>query len=218
MRISPEQAYHLFFDAMLKGGVDSILKTASSIFKSPVLFTDENYRLICQVPLEHIGNSIWDTLLEKKVLSPKVIWEYQDIFLNNQINMYKPFYADWGPVVDFPRIFGEVYMDLRIFGHVAVFLGDKPLQEGDLEITQIFINALNIELSRNKGDQDSWQPSSSYYLMDLLDRETSFEAKSLAVQKLKIRLKGDFAMVVTPIGSKALKHPEKHFTAILLPN
>lgn len=203
LKESVQEAYRLFFEATLAGGVENILKTANQIFKSPVLFTNENYRLICQVPAKPIGEPIWDNLFEKKTLSPEIIWHFQDVFLNNQLNNYKPIYADWGPVEAFPRIFGEVVADNKILGHVAVFLGDRPLEDGDLEITEIFISALNIEIGRKRNGQDSYLPSSSIYLMDLLDRDTPFEGRGLAIQKLKKKIAGDFAVMVTPIGIKA---------------
>ncbi len=49
LKESVQEAYRLFFEATLAGGVENILKTANQIFKSYVCL-HVNYRLICQVP------------------------------------------------------------------------------------------------------------------------------------------------------------------------
>lgn len=51
-------AYGLFYEALLSGGVDNIVKVAYKIFERPVVFTDEDYHLICRIPNQKIGNPI----------------------------------------------------------------------------------------------------------------------------------------------------------------
>ena len=64
-----EDAYKRVFEAMLDGGINAIIKMANKIFNSPVVFTDNNYRIISQFPHQLIGDPIWDTLIENKILS-----------------------------------------------------------------------------------------------------------------------------------------------------
>lgn len=196
-------AYKLCFEAACEGGVERILQTANSLFDSPVLLTDENYHIILQVPSAPIGNNIWDTLYSKKVLPLDIIWEYQKLFLEDKVDIYRPFYADWGPAANYPRIFAEIYTGNKVYGHLAIFLGNRPLMADDLVITQIIVDTINIEISRNCGNPNIWQSSYSTCLYDLLNKESSFEMRELAVQKLTLRLTGDFAVIVAPIGISA---------------
>ncbi len=208
--------YALFYQALLKGGVKNIVQTANLIFNKPVLFTDENYRLICQSPEEPIGNYIWDTLYEKKTLSIETIWEYQHFFLNDQVNTYEPFYANWGVVKDAPRIFGEVAASDQVLGHVAIFLMDKPLAEDDLEIAQIFIDTLNIGLIKNKNEYGG--QSFSRYLEDLLDPAVSPSLQLLAIDQLHKKFLSNYVLLVTPIGKKASQHAFASFVITELAN
>ena len=195
-------AYKLLFEAMLKGGIDLIIKAGSKMFESPIALTDENYRLISQFPHNPIGDSIWDTLIREQTLPLETIWTYQEIFLEGKGHAYKPFYANWGPVTNVPRIFGEVHNGECLFGHIAIFLGNRPLCEGDLELTQLLINAINIEI-RNRIGQGSLQGSPSTYLKDMLSKGASTGVKNLAERNLRKLVLGDLALLVTPIGESA---------------
>lgn len=200
-----KQAYRQFYDALILGGVERIVMVAHEIFQRPVIFTDENYHLICQVPKQAIGNDIWDTLLNNRKLPTETIWEYQSQLLNDQNDAYKPFYADWGPVRRTPRIFGEVRHGQKIIGHVAIFMMEKPLQNDDLEITQLLIDALTIETMKKQTSYQNHQLSYSASLIDLLDPHSTDLAKHSSAEKLQEKMPGDYILLVTPIGKKASK-------------
>lgn len=196
-------AYRLFFEAVCNGDVENIVKVAYQLFESPVVLTDENYRLICQIPNKPIGNLIWDTLYKTKTLPKNVIWDYQNLFLNNEGKIYKPFYANWGIVKAAPRIFGEVYCNQQILGHAAIFLMEKPLRDDDIEITEIFINALKTEMLRGQMNSNKWQMSTSTCFLDLLNNNRPLQTKQQAVEILKKKITGNYAIIVTLIGGKA---------------
>ncbi len=198
-----QKAYQRLYKAVIGGGVEQIIQAAHEIFERPVLLTDEHYRLICQVPKKPIGNDIWDRLLEEKELPANVIREYQKIFLNSQTETYQPFYGNWGPAKDSPRIFGELVIHQKIAGHVAVFLQDRPLQEGDLEITQIMIDMLTIELVKQENRYSGQFLSLTACLLDLLDPDTSFREKHHAAERLQQRVPGNYIILVTPVGNNA---------------
>jgi hypothetical protein len=208
-----DEAYRQFFEAVIEGGIENIVRVASELFESPVLVTDENYRLICQFPKKAIGNPVWDLLYETKTLPKEVIWTYQNYFLNNQTEMYQPFYADWGMVEDAPRIFGEVYDDKKIYGHIAIFLLDKPPQKDDIKIAQIFIDALKIEITRKRKEISGWHTSVSTCLLDLLNQKASLQVKQRAIEILEKKVIGNYTMIVTPMGAKA---SEKAFSTYVV--
>ncbi len=200
-----KNAHQKFFEALQQGGIDAIIETASHLFQSPVLFTDHNYRLISMYPKQLIGESIWDTLFESKTLPLDIIWEFQNAFLNNMVDVYNPFYADWGYVETWPRIFGEIYSGAHIIGHVAIFLGQTPFEDGDLALTQLLIDTLNIELRSKLSEHSSWKPSPSTYLLDLLSNDTPYRVKQIAEQSLRPHVMGEYVIMATPLSANAAK-------------
>ena len=194
-----KDAYPVIFEGMKKDNIDQFIKTISDYFDHPVLLTDEHYKLISQYPNQKINNPIYDSFYDTNTLPIDIISLYQQTYLDKETKFYEPFYSDTGPAKDNPRIFGEIHDENKIYGHMAIFLGDDPLQEEDLAITQIVIDAIRILLLPKKTSKLSY----STYLHDLLDKTASSEVKSLAYHILSNNLKGDFVLGVTPIGDKA---------------
>ncbi len=195
------KVYTLFFQSLYEDGIEPIIKIAYEIFHRPVLLTDENYRLLYQYPKRKLNQDIWDALYDTGTLPLDTVWEYQKIFLTDKpAGIYEPFYADWGPAFEFPRILGEVYTrSKKILGHIAIFMMDFELQPNDLEITKIFIQALLIKMSHRNNNI----LTNSGYLKDLLSPDTSSQLKTLACSILQKYLKGNFCLMVTPIGESA---------------
>ena len=107
-KVCPRNAYAAFFHALCADDTNAVIRAASELYECPVLLTDEHYRLLYQYPEHRLGQSIWDSLHDTGVLPLDTIWEYQQAFLSDTPSIYEPFYADWGPAAEVPRIFGEV--------------------------------------------------------------------------------------------------------------
>jgi hypothetical protein len=197
------EAYKIFFESLYSGGIKTIMEAAYKIFDCPVVVTDENYRLLCQIPSEPIGEPVWDELFYTQTLDKNIIWQYQKQYLNEQINTYKPFYADWGLVGEAPRIFGEIYNNNKILGHIGIFLMNKPFEDDDLEISQILINALSIEIQNKRRDFGSQLYLASTYFMDLIDNSTSTQLKIQSKEKLNRIIFEKYVLLVTPLGTRA---------------
>lgn len=197
--------YPILFEAMLKGSISAVIEVASDFFNSPVIFTDENYRLICQIPNKPIGEEVWDTLYGTQILSAETIWLYQKVFLNDKTGNYQPFYANFGPVANKPRIFAEVYHGNGVYGHMAIFLGDRALKEGDLAYTKILTDALTILIKNETRKTNKWKSLPGSYLKDMLDVNVSYQLKNYAADYLQENLVGDLVLLVTPIGENAAR-------------
>ena len=207
-RYTIEEVYEVFMDALSdKGEIETIVKTAYQIFRKPVLVTDENYKLIFQYPDRKLGLDIWDTLHEKGTLPEDIILKYQKNFLENSNEIYDPFYADWGDVEEFPRIFAEIYTKShRVMGHVAIFMMGEPLHENDLAITKIFCRTLAIKMKGNIYRQHTY----SNYLYELVHTKSPEQLKIMASGYLKKIITGNYCLMVTPIddisSAKAYAH------------
>ena len=194
------EAYRIFFEALKLDNIDALVSAAWNFFNLPVLLTDENYKLICLYPKRKIGEDIWDTLYENSALPLDTVRAFQNEYLKNIRLHYKPFYADTGLVKQCPRIFGEVFTESRIVGHVAVFMFDQPLFPEDISCVQVFIDALKILMSPRRSAARS---TLSSYLTDLLDSAASPQLRFLARRGLSASLSGDYSLMVTPVGESA---------------
>ena len=195
--VSVESACMQFLDCLAKGGdITEIIQTAYQIFRRPVVLTDENYRLIYQYPNRKLGQDIWDTLYDSGILPHDTIRKYQQDFLKDPTEIYDPFFADWGDVSDFPRIFGEIYTPQKhILGHIAIFMMGVPLQENDLEITRILCKTLQIRMSSRMHRQHSY----ANYLAELINPSTPDQLKIHSVSSLQKVIQGNYCLMVTPI-------------------
>lgn len=199
-KVCPRNAYAAFFHALCADDTNAVIRAASELYECPVLLTDEHYRLLYQYPEHRLGQSIWDSLHDTGVLPLDTIWEYQQAFLSDTPSIYEPFYADWGPAAEVPRIFGEVYTPTgRILGHFAIFKMDRPLGPYDLEVAGILAQALEIRLSQ----RHSRDASSAGCLIDLLSDESSPQSRLFASSVLSKRLKSGFCVMCTPVGKSA---------------
>lgn len=195
-----EKAYKLFFDVLISEGIEGILKVAYELFNCPILFTDHNYRLVYQMPNQKTGTPIWDTIFETKQIPVDVIKAYQDNYLTKKIDSFEPYYVNYGIAKDCPQILGDVYSSNRMLGHISIALGDIPLKDDDLHLAKIFIDALNIEITRREKDSTRWKPTSSNYLYDLLDSKTSVQLKQIASDNLKKDIPGSYAIISSALG------------------
>lgn len=193
------QAYQVFFEAMKQDSIHKLIRAASEFWGYDIVLTDENYYLISQHPNEKIGETVWDMLYEHRVVSHTLICDYQEMYLHDQQKTYPPFYADWGLIGDFPRIFAEIYTDDRILGHLGIFLLGNTPREEDLAIAQILVDALRIKMSRTSG----YKPSLSTYLSDLLHNDSDAYLRSWATDTIKSCVTPSYVVMVTPVGESA---------------
>lgn len=205
-----QEAYRVFFEAVKADDINVLVACAWKFFGLPVLLTDENYRLVCQYPNRRLGQSIWDTLYDHRVLPMELVQEYQHSYLNMHERYYKPFYSREGLAADCPRIFGEVYSDERIYGHIAIFMFDCPLLPEDLQVVEIFLDALKILMKPRKNRESA---SLASYLYDLLNDTAAPQAKALAHRCLSTCIAGPYSVLVTPIGNTA---SQRAFAAMVI--
>jgi hypothetical protein len=205
-----QEAYRVFFEAVKADDIGILVSAAWEFFGMPVLLTDEHYKLVCQYPNRKLGQAIWDTLYDHKVLPLELVQEYQRFYLNMHERYYKPFYSAEGLAADCPRIFGEVYSEERIYGHIAIFLFDCPLLPEDLQAVEIFLDALKILLVPRKNRESA---SLASYLYDLLNDGAAPQSKVLAHRCLSACIAGPYSVLVTPIGDTA---SQRAFAAMVI--
>ena len=196
-------AYKLFFRAVREPGVDQIIQAAHVLFGCPILFTDEFFRVSSLCPNHTTGDEEWDYIVHHKMMDQKRILKIMDEFLSGEKPFYKIFYANTGTCARVPRIMGELVRDDAVYGHVFIFLGDIPLQEDDIEIVRLMLDAISIKIDSRVRGMSKWNLAMTTKLQDLLVSETPPHLVDLACDILSKGIVGDYAILATPIGPKA---------------
>ena len=197
------EAYKAFFQAVQEEGIQGILTEAHRIFESPVFFPDEYFSIAAMCPAHPIGDREWDLLVSKKQLNREFVWRTLDEFLSGQQPFYAPFYANTGTFARRPRIIGEVVKDETVLGHVVAVLGDRPLQEGDLEILSLMIDAIKIKLAGRVRGMARWNEARTTKFRNLLDPTTPGHLAEISRSSLEEFMKPYYSIIATPVGKKA---------------
>lgn len=173
-----------------KGSVLAILQCAYEVFSSPIVLTNKHYRLIAQWPQEHIGDTVYDSLLLSPVLPIDIVQDYTSEYLQGKEPNFAPFYVDTGVAGTHPRILAEIIdksvEEKRTLGHFGILLGHKPLQNWHLEAAEILAETLAILLNRHMGLVAYEANSASHELFDLLDpavKKNDFDNIALVFQR-----------------------------------
>jgi hypothetical protein len=194
--------YKEFHKHMDTPGFRPLIRAASKVFDAPVVFTDNRYELVSLYPAKKIGDYVYDTLLENGGLPEETIAAFHKAYLSQPGKRYEPFFEKEGLVKDCPRIFAEVYDDVKVLGHVAVFLKDKIFEPWQLEATTILTQVLRIKINLTN-QLPSVHSDTLHYL---LNRNTTQQAKERAITQLS-RFKLDQAMLlVAPLDQTKSQH------------
>lgn len=196
-------AYKAFFHAVQEEGIHGILNEANRIFESPVFFADEYFSILSMSPARATGDREWDYLVEKKHLDREFVFRTLDEYLSGEQPFYAPFYANTGTFAARPRIIGEVVKDNTVLGHVVAILGERPLQEGDLEILGLMIDAIKIKLAGRVRGMARWNEAKTTKFRNLLDPTIPAHLAELSVESLKESMPPDYSIIATPVGKKA---------------
>ena len=197
------EAYKAFFQAVQEEGIQGILAEAHRIFDSPVFFVDEYFSIVAMCPAQPIGDREWDWLVQKKHLDRDFVWRTLDEYLSGQQPFYAPFYACTGTFARRPRILGEVVKDETVLGHVVAILGDRPLQDGDLEILSLMIDAIKIKLAGRIRGMARWNESRTTKFRNLLDPTIPAHLRDIALESLREFMPPYYSIIATPVGKKA---------------
>lgn len=196
------EIYKEFHNQMDKPGFLPLIQAAAKIFDAPVVFTDNKYQLVSLYPSRKMDDFVYDTLLETGGLPEETIAAFHSAYLHQPGKRYEPFFEKEGLVKDCPRIFAEVYDDVSILGHVAIFLKDRKFEPWQLEATSILTQVLRIKI--NLSNQ---MPSiHSETLQYLLNRNTTKQSKVRAIAELsKFKLKNAI-LIVAPLDQTKSQH------------
>ena len=210
------EAYKAFFQAVQSEGIPGILTEAQRIFDSPVFFVDEYFSIVAMCPAHPIGDREWDWLVKKKHLDREFVWKTLDEYLSGQQPFYAPFYANTGTFAKRPRIVGEVVKDETVLGHVVAILGDRPLQDGDLEILSLMIDAIKIKLAGRVRGMARWNEARTTKFRNLLDPTTPAHLLDISLASLREIMQPYYSIIATPVGKKASQRAFAEFAVYRL--
>ena len=196
------EIYQAFHKQMDKPGFRPLIRSAAKIFDAPVVFTDNKYQLVSLYPAKKMDDFVYDTLLETGGLPEETIAEFHSAYLHQPGKRYEPFFEKEGLVKDCPRIFAEVYDEINVLGHVAIFLKNRDFEPWQLEATSILTEVLRIKI--NLSNQ---MPSvHSDTLQYLLNRNTTKQAKARAIVELSKFKLMNAILIVAPLDQTKSQH------------
>lgn len=185
------KAYEKLFSAIKEGNVQHVLSVAYDYLGYGIVLTDSNFYLLGQYPKKEIGDKIWDILYKKRVLPYDIGLPFLEMYNNNR----KPVFANEKLVGNFHRILGAIYENDIIIGYMALFLMENELQDDDLEIAQIILDALTIKMSRGI----VYQPALSTYMLDMLNPSTTIELKEWVANELGKKIPSSYIIIVSKV-------------------
>lgn len=196
------QIYKEFHGQMDKPGYRPLIRCASMVFDAPVVFTDDKYELVSLYPAKKMGDFVYDTLLETGGLPQETIAAFHTAYLREPGRRYKPFYKNDGLVKDCPRIFAEVYDEVKVLGHVAVFLKDKEFEPWQLEVASALTDVLRIKINLT----NQIPTVHSDLIQYLLNRNTAKQAKTRVIDQLSKFQLTDSLLLVAPLDQTKSQH------------
>lgn len=196
------EIYEIFHMNMDKPGYHSLIRSASEVFDAPIVFTDNQYRLISLYPAKKIGDFVYDTLLATGCLPDETISAYHNAYLKQPGTRYQPFFEKDGLVEKHPRIFAEVYNEATIIGHIAIFIKEKNFEPWHLDAASILTSTLRIKINLT----NQLPLVHSFSLQNLLSRESSRQEKERAVTQLPSFHRDSAILLVAPLDQMKSQH------------
>lgn len=143
-------AYNMFFSTLVDGDIDSTVKVAYEIFQRPIIVLDASYQVLSLYPKHLIGEAVFDSIYANKRITLQMVTDFQkNCYMGNVMSNDKPFYLNWGMVSNCPRIIGRFGSSNEIRGYFGIVYLENDFKESDLELAQIFANALSIHMKNH---------------------------------------------------------------------
>lgn len=198
------EAADAILEALKKDGLNPLMMAVYDFFKCPVMLADINSRVIFQYPLQRIGDHAWDTIIEKKVLSSEETDLYiKDSQHSNKYEIWEPYYANQGMTANYPRIYSPIVYYGAKQGVLAVFLGQRPLEDGDLAAIKMFTDALQIKLKKDISGNLDWIPPAARNLRDMLDENANEYLRNNASNVIRESIVGNVAVIASSVFESA---------------
>ena len=160
--ISPD-LYKAFFDTLAQNDLSALVQTAWEYFGKPIMITDNNFKTIELFPNKHIGDEVWDEIVDKRMLSFELTTRFLASLTSpahrksagTQGNSTlsgagKAFRVSSGLADKCPRLICPISVSGHPVAFAAVFLQEREIREGDHEVLELLSKCIYINLS-NKG-------------------------------------------------------------------
>ncbi len=204
-----DKAYQLFFNALIKNDIASIVAVCYDVLGYPVFLTDDIANNLCQIPNGPIGNSQWDERFYSGGSSnSKFQYSYEKYIKNATSKQYPIFLYD-EQLTTLNQLFSVLHDNEKIYGYVVILLPNSVPSEEDIQIAKLLNTAL-ISLLSKEEKKNIHTLHSTRVVENLLSPQYEITSKLLSdINRLKLIYPPNYQLIFsTP--------KEKNYEPLLL--
>ncbi|NCB52411.1 MAG: hypothetical protein EOM54_11125 [Clostridia bacterium] len=209
--------YEKTFNALSKGGFQSIIEAAYESMQTPIYLHDSAFNMLAAAPMEKIGDYFWDLSLELGHFPRDIIMLFYDQgYMQAASESKEPYYVDWGDCAERPRIQGVVRVNNVVEGYITIFCPKEICTPDHLRATKLIVNACEIEMERSKSRNISENPLFKVFMHDLIKGQIhTKEILDMWLQRLPPSFHGAFQLYVIKYPGGNLKAVQKYLFDLL---
>lgn len=160
--------YEKIFNAMVSGGIQTIINAAYDVIKLPIVVVDTSYKVLGIKKDENLSDSIWTYFSDIKPLPDDIVWSFfNNKYIESVCNSFKPVYLNWGGL-DIPAISGAIRVNGNLRGYIGVLCPTSLFTEELIQLTDIVVKGLAIDMANHKYEHTQNNPLLEIFTRDLL--------------------------------------------------
>lgn len=160
--------YEKIFNAVVSGGIQTIIDAAYDVIQLPIVVVDTSYRVLGIKIDENLTDNIWSYFSDKKALPDQIVWSFfKNKYIESVCNSFKPVYLNWGDL-DVPTISGAIRVNGTIRAYIGVLCPTSIFKEDLIDSINIVTNGLAIDMANHKNEHTQNNSLLEILIRDLL--------------------------------------------------
>jgi len=205
--------YQKLLEALIEGGLESIVKAAYDHLKHPIIITDSKYDILIEIPHELVGDYIWDSIFEANRVEREIIEIFsEERLIRDAFERDRPFVVDWGAFKDHPRLLSHIIIGEEIVGYIVVLYLNADYNPQDISDIELIKRVIAIELQRKKVDNYKISDLKALYLINILNGKIASkeEFDYLEINNI-LNLNGCYYVLAAQISRASMEYPLYHY-------
>ena len=137
-----EEAYRMFFNAIVSCRIDTLVESAYELLKYPILVTDEIATPISLAPREKTGDPDWDFLIENGSGASIHFMDFYKKYFSHPEDRKYPILINDGHQIKKHQLISVITYQKKVLGHSAIVIGKSELTDDEKEIIELFNTSL----------------------------------------------------------------------------
>lgn len=160
--------YEKIFNAMVSGGIQTIIDAAYDVIQLPIVVVDTSYKVLGIKMDKNLSDDIWNYFSDRKPLPDEIVWSFfKNKYIESVCNSFKPVYLNWGDL-DVPTISGAIRVNGTIIAYIGVLCPTSIFKEELIDSITIVTNGLAIDMANHKNEHTQNNSLLEILIRDLL--------------------------------------------------